>query len=63
MKVRVDPELCVATGSCESICPEIFVIGPSGIAEVKSAEVPPDLETSCREAVAGCPVDAIIIED
>jgi len=63
MKVRVDPELCVATGSCESICPEIFVIGPSGIAEVISAEVTPDLETSCREAVAGCPVDAIIIED
>ncbi len=63
MKVRVDAELCVATGSCESICPKLFVIGPSGIAEVISADVPPELETSCREAVVGCPVDAIIIED
>ncbi len=63
MKVRVDAELCVATGSCESICPEIFVIGDSGIAEVKLVDVPPELEGSCREAVVGCPVDAIIIED
>jgi len=63
MKVRVDPELCVATGSCESICPGVFELGEDGIAVAKMAEVPPELEDDCREAASLCPVDAIILEE
>lgn len=62
MKVRVDPDLCVATGSCESICPEVFELGDDGIAILKVDEIPSELEDSCREAVRLCPTEAIIIE-
>ena len=63
MKVKVDSDLCVATGSCESICPEVFEIGDSGIAVAKVEEVPAGLEDSCREAAESCPVDAITLEE
>jgi len=63
MKVKVNPDLCVATGSCESICPEVFEIGDEGTAIVKVDEVPEELEDSCREAVESCPVEAITIEE
>ncbi len=63
MKVRVDSELCVATGSCESICPQIFELGDDGIAVVKTQEVPPEAEDDCREAASLCPVEAIILEE
>ncbi len=63
MKVRVDSELCVATGSCESICPQIFELGDDGIAVVKTQEVPPEAEADCREAASLCPVEAIILEE
>ena len=63
MKVRVDSELCVATGSCESICPDVFEIGDDGIAVAKVAEVPAGLEAEAREAAEACPVDAIILEE
>ena len=63
MKVKVDPELCVATASCTSICPEIFELGDDGVAEVIVDEVPAELEDACREAAESCPVDAIVVED
>jgi ferredoxin len=61
MKVRVDPDVCVGTGSCVSICPEVFQIGDEGISVVQVEVVPKELEETCREAVASCPVDAIAI--
>jgi len=63
MKVHVDPDICVGTGSCLSICPEVFELGDDGIAVVKVSEVPAEHEDACREAVENCPVDAISIEE
>ena len=63
MKALVDSEICVGTGSCESLCPEVFELGPESVAEVKVDEVPPELEDGCREAANSCPVDAIRIEE
>ena len=63
MKVRVDADVCVGTGSCINICPDVFELGDDGVAVVKVAEVPAELEESCREAVDGCPVEAILLED
>jgi ferredoxin len=59
MKVTVDEGICVGTGSCVSICPEVFEMGDSGIAVVKVDEVPSDQEDACREAMDACPVEAI----
>ena len=59
MKASVDPDLCVGTGSCVAICPEVFQLNDDGIAEVKKEQIPADLEDSCREAAESCPVEAI----
>ena len=59
MKVTVDSDICVGTGSCVSLCPEVFELGDAGVAIVKVAEVPPESEAACREAIDACPVEAI----
>ncbi len=63
MRVEVDEDLCIGSMACEVTCPELFeVVG--GISRVNLDPVPPELEESCREAVEGCPVDAIrIVEE
>jgi len=63
MKAIVDTDTCTGCGLCEETCPEVFEMGDENVAVVKVAEVPPDVEDSCREAADGCPVDAISIEE
>ena len=62
MKAKIEADLCVGTGSCEAICPEVFEVGDDGIAVVKVDVVPDASEDSCREACDSCPTDAITIE-
>jgi len=63
MKVCVDPDVCVGTGSCVSICPQVFEIGDEGVAVAKMDDIPDELAEACREAVESCPVDAIEVEE
>ena len=63
MKVKVDQDLCVGTGSCVSLCPEVFEMNDAGVSVAKVDEVPAELEDSAREAAESCPVDAITIEE
>jgi ferredoxin len=59
MKVKVDAGKCVGTGSCVSLCPQVFELNDEGISTVKANPVPKDAEDACREAIEACPVDAI----
>jgi len=59
MKVRVDPDLCIACGACISLAPEIFDWDEEGKAKAIMEEVPPDEESVVREAVETCPTEAI----
>jgi ferredoxin len=63
MRVEVDEDVCIGSMSCETTCPEVFkVLG--GISQVQVDVVPEEAEDRCREAVEGCPVDAIrIVEE
>ena len=64
MKVRVDTDVCVGSGSCESLCPAVYDVGDDGVAVVKGDQVPADQEDACREAVESCPAGAIeIVEE
>jgi len=63
MKVKVDPDVCVGTGSCVSLCPEVFELGDEGVVVVKVDPVPPEHEDACREAAESCPVEAISLEE
>ena len=61
MKVVVDKDLCTGCGLCADTCPEVFEM-KDDIAIVKVSKVPDDLIESCKEAVDGCPVEAITYE-
>ncbi|MCX5633425.1 MAG: ferredoxin [Phycisphaerae bacterium] len=60
MKVRID-DSCTACGLCVETCPEVFRMGDS-IAEVITAEVPPQFEDSVQQATDECPVESIVVE-
>ena len=62
MKAKVDSGLCSGTGLCEDTCPEVFEL-QSGISTVKVDEVPADAEERCKQAMQGCPTEAISIEE
>jgi ferredoxin len=59
MRVTVDEELCVGTGQCEMICPEVFEVDL--VAEVKDEHPDPSLHQRVREATDSCPTRAILV--
>ena len=62
MRATVDQDACTGCDLCPDICPEVFELGDDSKAFVKVETVPPDAESSCREAADTCPVEAISIE-
>jgi len=60
--MRIDRTLCIGSGNCTNIAPEIFVIREDNIVDFQ--EDTPDIERGrLEEAAALCPVDALILED
>jgi len=60
--VRIDRTLCIGSGNCTNIAPEVFVIREDNIVDFQDET--PDIETGrLEEAAALCPVDALIVED
>jgi ferredoxin len=59
MKVKVDPELCIACGNCISLAPEIYDWDDDGKAKAIEEEVPDDQEDEAKEGLESCPTDAI----
>lgn len=55
-------ENCIGCGACTAVAPEIFDLNADGLAENIIGEVPAELETTAEEAVASCPVAAIVKE-
>ena len=63
MKAKVDAETCIGCGLCEATCPHVFKLNENSISEVIVDSVPLEAEANCREAVDGCPVRAISLEE
>jgi ferredoxin len=61
MKVVVDKELCTGCGLCASTCPDVYEM-EENVAVVKADPVPDAQEQCAKEAVEGCPVEAIRVE-
>ncbi|MEG0592799.1 MAG: ferredoxin [Coprobacillus sp.] len=55
-------ENCIGCGACTAVAPEIFDLNADGLAENIIGEVPAELEATAEEAVASCPVAAIVKE-
>ena len=61
-RVYVDDEECIGCGSCEEICPDVFVLNEdTEKAEVINPEGGP--EDLIEEAMEACPVECILWED
>jgi ferredoxin len=59
MEIRIDPQRCMGSGNCAFWAPATFDIGDDGIAFVVDPEG--DSEDKVRNAVDGCPTQAISI--
>mgnify|MGYP006281103923 CR=1 FL=1 len=60
--IRIDRTLCIGSGNCTNIAPEIFVIREDNIVDFQ--EETPDIdEARLEESASICPVDALIVED
>lgn len=58
-KAKVNEEMCIGCGTCESLCPSVFKIenGKSKVISEKCGEC------NCEEVVSSCPVNAISTEE
>ena len=63
MKAQVDQDTCIGCGACTETCPAVFEMGDDDVSKVKVEVVPAGAENDCRQAVDGCPVEAISIEE
>lgn len=59
--VTVDIDTCIGCEACVEACPEVFSMGPGGLAQVFN----PDgaSEEKIEEAMDMCPVNCILWED
>ena len=57
-KAKVNEDLCIGCGTCESLCPEVFKVENG-----KSHVIKEDCgDCNCQEVSDSCPVSAISIE-
>ncbi len=63
MQVTLDAELCIGSGSCEELAPQVFQMSDEGIAIVIEPNPPSDLAEATLQATASCPTAAITITD
>ena len=55
-KPKIDQDLCIGCGLCETVYPEVFKLGENLKAEVVGVC---ENKEKCQEAIDSCPVDAI----
>jgi ferredoxin len=61
VKVTVDYDVCVSSGSCVHECPEIFEIRADGFLYLLMEAVPPELRAKATLAEDLCPTGAITL--
>ena len=61
MRVAADRELCVGSGQCELLAPEVFEVDDDGAVRVLQPEA--DDGSAVRDAVQQCPTGALSIEE
>ncbi|TFV63688.1 ferredoxin [Geodermatophilus sp. DF01-2] len=59
MRVEVDRERCVGSGTCELLAPDVFEVGDDGVVRVLGTQPGPADEDAVRDAVAQCPTGAL----
>lgn len=58
-KAKVNEELCIGCGTCESLCPEVFKVEDG-----KSHVISDNCDNcDCQNVIDSCPVSAISMEE
>ena len=60
-KVKINEELCIGCGTCESLCPQVFKV-ENGKSKVLLEDCGEHIE-KCQEAINSCPTSAISLEE
>jgi ferredoxin len=61
LTIRIDRDLCIGSGNCVNLAPEIFEIDEGNLVEFRDDT--PDIDQGrLMEACGICPVDALIAE-
>lgn len=63
MKISVDTEACVASGSCVLACPNLFDQDDLGTVVLLRDSPTPEDEAGARTAAGACPVGAIDLDE
>lgn len=63
MKVVVNSDRCVGHGICESIAPDLFVVGDDAISRPLIGELPADRLEAAVAAVEACPSQALRVSE
>lgn len=63
MKITVDRVKCTGLGICESLAPDVFEVDDNGDLILLTEEVTDDTLQDVREAVAGCPTEALRLSE
>jgi len=62
MKINVDYTKCTGLGICESFAPEVFEVDDNGDLVLSTDTVPEGMLDAVRQAVTGCPTEALRLE-
>jgi ferredoxin len=63
MRVSVDRDVCIVSGMCTSIAPEIFQIGDDGLLHILVEDLSPEQAEKADNAVLCCPVEALSVRN
>jgi ferredoxin len=63
MDVKIDPNACMGCGICETIAPEIFLLGDEIHAHILLHPVPETMRDLVLQAIDECPERAIEMDE
>ena len=61
MKITVDPDKCIGSGSCEMLAPDVFEVSDEGLCQILVADAGAEAASGVRQAVKSCPTRAISV--
>jgi ferredoxin len=62
VRVGVDRDRCVGSGTCEALAPDVFEVDDDGVLVVLRDEPTPDEQSDVRDAVTACPTRALTLD-
>ncbi len=63
MKIEVDRDLCESNGVCVRICPDMFSLDENDNLIIATDSPDDELRDQLEQAVAGCPRQAMRLDD